>query len=201
MRKSNPLDWPEGWARTADRVPSRFSIGFVSAREQLMRELNLLGAVNIVITSNLPTRANGMPYAAASRVGDPGVAVWWVQDSKEQVMACDRWIDARDNLHAIGLSIGSLRGLDRWGASDLVRRAFAGFTALPSGAPIARTWRDVLGNGGSWPKEMNVEELLWLAKGRFRNLMVAAHPDLGGGPALAIELNQAMAEAEKELIQ
>jgi hypothetical protein len=101
-------------------------------------------------------------------------------------------------------SVGAMRGLDRWGAGDVVSRAFAGFNALPPGsgdesipaAPKKRPWRDVI--GGAWPP-LDQAELLVLARSRHRTAIKTAHPDAGGSHELAAELNAALAEAEREL--
>ena len=58
-----PLQWPAGWPRT--RMPKLSKFGnytFEQARRELMRELNLLGARNVVISSNLRLRNDGFPY-------------------------------------------------------------------------------------------------------------------------------------------
>jgi hypothetical protein len=155
-----------------------------------------------VITSDLPKRNDGLPYANAS-CSDPGIAVWWVENGRELVIACDRWTTVALNMRAIDLSLEALRGLDRWGASEMVRRAFAGFAALPPGAPevpekpVRRNWREVfvvlaLGHLAN-------SDLLAIVKARHRKLIAEAHPDAGGDGAIAAELNAALDDAEKEL--
>ncbi len=148
-REPFPLQWPAGWPRTPSeaREPSRFgTVGMQQIGQTFFRrkgtlslydeckaviwELGHLRAVNIAITSNLPTRRDGKPMATG-RTDDPGIAVWWVVDDKEQVMACDRWESPAENLRAIVKSINALRGIERWGSSAIVEKAFAGFNALP----------------------------------------------------------------------
>jgi len=119
------------------------------------------------------------------------------------VMACDRWRTAAQNLRAIDMSLEALRGLDRWGASDMVERAFAGFAALPAGdgdspvPPMKRTWREVFNAVGL--ESLTKCELLAMLKWRHREMIKEAHPDAGGSHELAAELNAALAEAEQEL--
>lgn len=165
-------------------------------------------ASNIVITSDLPTRKDGLPYADA-RCSDPGIAVWWVQKGREQVIACDRWKDVTQNLRAIDMSLEALRGLDRWGASEMVERAFAGFAALPPGSsdtsytqppqPAKRSWREIFGLDVDKFSPLHDDDLLVLARARHRDRIKLAHPDAGGSHELAAELNAALAEAEEEL--
>lgn len=203
-REPFPLQWPEGWKRTSMRRVPQFIARFAKDRDAVIHQLKMRRASHIVITSDLPTRADGLPYANA-RCSDPGIAVWWVERGREQVIACDRWKNVDQNLRAIDMSLNALRALDRWGASEMVDRAFAGFAALPPGsgdeyvngtAPTRRPWREVL--GGVWP-ELEAIELLVLAKARHRKAIATAHPDAGGSHELAAELNTALAEAEQEL--
>jgi hypothetical protein len=138
MRQPYPLQWPPGWDRTSrqDREVARFRIGMADALDDLLHELDLLDAHSVVITSDLPVSGRtGLPYANG-RADDPGVAVWCVVGGKERVFACDRWDEPADNVRAIGKTIEALRGIERWGAADMVTRAFQGFAALPP-APVA----------------------------------------------------------------
>lgn len=214
-RSPFPLQWPDGFARTtaSDRIRSRFghrSSGQVSlsnARDTLLTELDRLGAANYVITSDLPVRNDGLPYADG-RSKDPGIAAWFILDDQERVFACDRWLSHAENMMAIAKSIEAMRGLDRWGMADVVKRVIGGFNALPPGSdddvhvppsPKKRPWREVLGEGcGPWP-ELDNDELLVLARSRHRKLIKFNHPDAGGDVAIAAELNVALAEAEQEL--
>lgn len=204
MREPFPLQWPEGWARTnaADRTRSRFGVrgqvSFSQVRTELLHELDLLGAANAIITSDLPVRHDGLPYATNRLDGDPGIAVWFVLDDKERVFPCDKWRSHAENMQAIAKSIEALRGLERWGVGDVVTRAFSGFNALPPGPSPepARSWREVL--GGVWP-ELARAELLVIARARHRAAIRTAHPDAGGSHELAAELNAAIAAAELEL--
>lgn len=207
MRSPFPLQWPDNWPRTPaeQRPDGRFRLSLTMAVRELQRELFRLGATDAVITSDLPVKGDGTPYADG-RASDPGIAVWFTLDGAEHVLACDRWTDAADNLRAIGCSIEALRGLKRWGAADLVNRAFTGFRALPAGTPPQRGWREVF---GPYPeltpavvKKMSedqranlVAHLRLLHRERIRT----AHPDGGGSDAAAAELNVALDAAEREL--
>lgn len=211
-REPFPLQWPEGWKRTAIRSKSKFGhkgsgqVSLSNALFFLREELQRLGARNAVITSDLPTRNDGLPYADG-RATDPGIAVWFVLDGHERVFACDKWKSAAENMQSIALSIEAMRGLTRWGASDIVTRAFTGFSALPPGSgddgaaapppkPV-RTWRQVFGVEAF--ETLGPDDLLAVVRGRHRAQIKTAHPDAGGSHDLAAELNAALAEAEREL--
>jgi hypothetical protein len=215
-RRPYPLQWPPGSRRTSskERVPSsfgrpepgRFGRSPPSAYEtakELHAELGRLGAANAVITSQLPTRHDGLPYADG-RSEDPGIAVWFVLDGHERVFACDKWCTPGENLRAIAKSIEALRGLERWGMADVVSKAFAGFAALPSGAPappVKRDWREVFGVEALVDTLLasSTDDLIAVVKARHRKLIAEHHPDAGGDVARAAELNAALDEAEKEL--
>ena len=202
-RSPYPLQWPPGVLRSSWRRAAAFSPRFAEDRDAIIRWLRKRGS-QIVITSNLPTNRAGLPISSGNRGDDPGIAVWWVEKGKERVIACDRWRTASDNMRAIMKTIEALRGIERWGSAQMVDAAFAGFAALPPGStssmpstPQQPPWREVL--GGTWPDDLDDEDLLALAKSRHRKAMLAAHPDKGGDPELATRLNLALAEAEAEI--
>src|SRR5258708_200630 len=153
MTQAYPLLWPEGWPRTPAahrRNTSPVTTTFDGARRQLLNELQLLGAMSAVISSNLPLRVDGQPYADAARrrMDDPGVALYFTLDTRAVVMARDVFWNVHDNLRSIGHAIEHLRGLERHGGAHMMERAFGGFTALPppQGArPVPVDWRHELG--------------------------------------------------------
>lgn len=77
MTVAYPLQWPEGWPRTpygARETDARFrgptyGLTFGRARDQMLAELELLGAKNVVISSNLELRQDGLPYAKPTKTG------------------------------------------------------------------------------------------------------------------------------------
>ena len=181
-----PLSWPSGWKRTerGRRTRARYEVSFAQARDALLHSLRLLGARDVVISSNVPVKRNGMPYANPSEPDDSGVAVYWTRKGHPQVMACDCWIHIRSNLRAIGLTIDAMRQMQRAGASDLLDRAFAGFTALPMDAGHT-DWRvvlelenvvDIAQFEGSDDKPF----LRTCIREAFRRLARTCHPDTGG---------------------
>lgn len=185
-----PLEWPAGVPRCKRRTAARFKQhSFGRTRDHLLDELRMLGARSVVLSTNIELRNDGLPYANRRNPKDPGVAVYFVRKDEQLSMACDRWRAIVDNVHALALTVAAIRGLDRWGSSDLVNRAFAGFKALP---PPADDWRKVLG----------IEEqlaTLKIVRSRFLELAMDAHPDRGGDPAYMERLNVAMAAAEEDL--
>lgn len=68
-----PLAWPTGWPRTraSDRERSRFrnaravddQLSMSDATSRLIRECRLLGAANVIVSTNVAVRRDGLPYA------------------------------------------------------------------------------------------------------------------------------------------
>ncbi len=189
-----PLYWPEGRPRTEQhrRERSRFEVTFGHACHMLMRELRLLGARDVVLSTNVPLRNDGLPYASARPPQDQGVAVYFTYKKNQMCFACDRWDRVQDNVQAIRYTIEALRGVARWGTGDMMEAAFQGFTALP--APNqARTWREVLGLP-SGPQDMERIVAAW------RRLRSQHHPDKGGDPEKFNEVQRAYVQAESEIL-
>lgn len=134
--QSYPLDWPPAWPRCKWVQDARFGKrSLPQAVSNLMHELSLLGAKSIVISTNLALRkSDGLPKSGQCQPMDRGAAVYFELKKKPQCIPCDRWKKIEDNIWAISLSIGALRGLNRWGAKEMVDAAFTGFKALPETA-------------------------------------------------------------------
>jgi hypothetical protein len=189
MIEAYPLKWPEGYPRTKFTSKSKFHASFSSARDGIISELRLMGATLPIISSNIALRKDGLPYSGMAQPADKGIAVYFVYKKKQHVLACDRWNKVEDNLRAVELAISAMRGLERWGVSQIMERAFSGFAALP--APEEDGWWSVLGV----PKNvsLDVAELAYKAKIRY------AHPDAGGSAEVAAKINRAIAQARAEL--
>lgn len=184
-----PLYWPEGWPRTKRRVPGNFDSSFAKSRDLVVAEIHRMGGRYVVLSSNIPLRRDGLPYAGQTEPSDPGVAVYFEKDGKQMVFACDRYDRTWKNLRAIGKTIEAIRGIERWGASDMMERALSAFVALP--AP--RDWRKVLGLQNGSPTKAEIEA-------RYRQLAIERHPDKGGSADAMAELNNARDTALREII-
>lgn len=188
MTEAYPLYWPKNRPRTLQvkRTYSRFKTTFGAAVRKVVGELRNLGARYPVISTNVPLRNDGLPYASCKKVDDPGVAVYFEYKGKQTCFACDRWLSVEENIYAIAQTINAMRGIARWGTGDMLDAAFSGFSALP--AP--ETWRDALGN----PKN------LLEAESNYRAAARNAHPDAGGSHEEMTRLNNAIEQARKELL-
>ncbi len=156
-----------------------------------MRELQLLKAYKVIISSNVPLRRDGLPYANYRQPEDPGVAVYF-QLNKPHVLACDHWNCVKDNLRAIGLHVAAIRGIERWGVGS-VEQAFTGYQALPESSSdnsAHKSWWIVLQvDPGATPAQI---------KEAYRALARKHHPDVNGNGDQMATINRAWEEAQRE---
>lgn len=207
-----PLQWPEGWRRTdpAKRSFGRFGsskqtsqnyrhkqdVTIYEATTRLLQELQRMGVAqdDIVVSTNVPTRLDGLPRSDAKAPADPGAAVYWVDalaGGQRRCMAIDRYTKVEQNIAALAATIDAMRAIERHGGAEILDRAFTGFAALP--APIAagmkRPWREVLEYGNGPANEAEIQR-------NYRILAKAFHPDKeGGSDQKMAELNAARDEA------
>lgn len=166
-----PLHWPIGWPRAKHPESSRFDTSFAKARDALFSELRMMEAKNIILSTNIPLRQDGIPYAIRRQPDNRGVAVYFKYKGKNMTFACDRWMNVEDNVQAVRKTIEALRGIDRWGASDMIERAFTGFVALSDQS--SETWWVVLGVNEDSPQR-TVDDA-------YKKMRVKYHPDKFNG--------------------
>lgn len=174
-----PLTWPPGKPKQGGREQSLFRTNLGKAITNLQREVKLMSGTNLVISSNLPLRKDGVPMARAGYIGDPGVAVYFDLKKKPMCFACDRWNKVDDNMQAIAATITALRSIERWGSGSMVEQAFTGFAALP--AP-EQPWQ-VLGVSSHATKD-EIDTA-------YRRLASEHHPDKGGDEQRMMRINAA----------
>ena len=159
-----PLSWPQNWKRTPrhQRKAARFSRGdrkyssdgassWVRQRQlsvadaigRLLAELTRLGVRDgdVLISTNIKVRLDGLPYSNQTEPEDCGVAVYFRLNKADRVLACDTWTRVADNLAAVAAHIVAIRAIDRYGVGTL-DQAFAGYVGLPA---RGATWRTTLG--------------------------------------------------------
>jgi hypothetical protein len=181
-----PLAWPDGWPRTTSLQVSKFKTATDKARKKLLGEISLMGGTMPVISSNVPLRADGHLRADREPV-DAGVAVYFQRNGRGMVFACDRYDYVRDNLHALALTIEAMRGIERWGASEMMERAFSGFLQL-----------NAENDGTSWWKtlQLSPDATVEQIERAYREFAKLAHPDAPGGSDTAMSaLNLARDQA------
>jgi len=127
-------------------------------------------------------RQDGYPRADARQPEDPGVAVYFTRKKKPVCFACDKFDRVWKNMRAIQRTIEAMRGIERWGSSQLLERAFQGFAALPERTGAA--WWDVLGVSAN----ASADEI----RQAYRELARVRHPDAGGTHEGFVALQEAL---------
>lgn len=193
MIEAFPLQWPPSWPRTkyTERHPNMVR-NFTRNRDEVVKQLDMLGASSIVMSTNMQLRKDGLPYSGQKQPEDTGVAVYFSLNGEQQCVPCDKWDTVDQNLRAIALTIEALRGIERWGAKEMVNAAFRGFKALPQ--PIItpeptrphRDWWIVLGVYS----DAKVEQV----RSAYREALKLHHPDVGGNLPDFKEVQQAFKE-------
>lgn len=176
--------WPDGWARTPDyrRRAWPNPMSHYRALQELGWEVERLGGSCLNVMTSTPPRKDGRPRARAID-NDPGVAAWFDLDGKQTVIACDTYDSIIGNMRAIAKTIEALRGLERWGSTEIGRRTMQAFEALPP----PKTWRDILGVGLNATKDE--------IDAAYRSKARQHHPDFGGDHGLMAEVNAAYEQA------
>lgn len=190
MSQAYPLAWPPGWPRTepSRREVSKFKTTVHGALSFLEDEVRRLGGKQLVISSNCSL--------GQSRPADPGVCAYFHYQGINAAIPCDRWRTPEDNLHAIAKTIEAMRGIERWGAKNMIKAAFTGFAALPApGHTSGRGWRDVLELPES---DFPVLDKSMVEK-KYRTLAQKKHPDKGGDAQAFHELTVARDQAIESL--
>lgn len=198
-----PLTWPTNWKRTnkSDRKRAKFEMrGDVGYRrlsmaggiERVMDQLARLGVTtreDVVISTNVRTRLDGLPYGNEPEPADPGVAVYWriAHGAKTQSMAIDIYDRVADNVGAVALTISYMRGIERHGGAEILERVFLGFQQIEP--PI--DWKKILGIEG----EVTVDKI----QSAYRKLALKHHPDHGGNADAFADLNAAVVAAKASL--
>lgn len=203
--ESYPLSWPIGWPRTPRHKVSRAKFGvrvqrgdnsykskdavtLYVGRERVLDEMKRLGATQVLFSTNIPTRNDGLPYSKAREPDDHGVAVYFRIKGEPRVLACDKWDRVADNMAALAAHVDAVRGQLRWGVGTL-EQAFGGYKALPA-MDARRTWWQIL--------QVTEGASVATIEDARRALLMQHHPDRGGHGNEAAEINAAYDQACRE---
>jgi hypothetical protein len=141
-----PLSWPAGYPVTEHRIESKFSCTFAQARDGIFNQIDLLGAKTFFISCNVQRNKKGDLVEGRLIYDNPGVALYFNYKGEDKVIACDKWKYIHENLRAVEKSLEAIRGLERWGCSDIISRAMGGLKELAENAGESNgAWWQVLG--------------------------------------------------------
>ena len=193
-----PLQWPEGWKRmpSYQRKSATFkrqgkALTVFDGVQRVLDELQRLGVHqdDVIVSTNLQTRLDGLPRSNQARPSDPGVCVYWQKSPKEPMrcMAVDRYDEVQDNLAAVAATLEAMRSIERHGGAAILDRAFTGFAALPAPVGGKRDWWTVL----ELPSTASQAEI----RDAFNRLAREHHPDRGGSDERMAEIIRARDEA------
>ncbi len=213
VKQAYPLDWPPTWRRTSMHLRKRAKFvkqvngyqdvwrngqkvkeyGRLRDRElsvsdatlRVRAELERMGidSDDVVISSNVELRLDGLPRSGQRQPADPGACVYWRKGKTARCMAIDLYDRVEDNLAAIAATLDAMRAIERHGGAAILDRAFMGFAALP--AP-EQPWQ-VLELETSFPTRQEIDEA-------HRRLAMKHHPDRGGSHDAMSRINTARDE-------
>ncbi|MDP2369360.1 J domain-containing protein [Rhodoferax sp.] len=191
-----PLQWPTGWKRTPYglRKYGQFKrdgrdLPVTDGVGRVLAELERLGVAehDVVVSTNVRTRMDGLPRSGEPKPVDPGACVYWKKTDKDptRCMAVDRYTEVADNLAAIAATLEAMRAIERHGGAAILDRAFTGFAALPAPAAGQRDWWTVLG----LQPDATAEQI----RDAHKRMRSTLHPDRpgSGDEARMAELNVA----------
>lgn len=188
MIEAFPLYWPAGYSRSKGQINSRFKVTMDKAQRFLRTEIDRLKGTDLIISTNVPVKSNGLLYADWMRrkIDDPGAAIYFKYNGKNVSMCCDQYERVWENIYALAKGIEAIRGMQRWGVSDFIDRAFTGFKALPENV-VSDTWYNVL----------EVDQFASYSEiyQAYLNKAKTAHPDAGGNDELFIKIRSAYDQA------
>lgn len=203
----SPLSWPSHRPRTPvhRRQSGKFKqhggpITVAGAMDRVEIEVQRLGGINALLSSNLDLRIDGRPRSGGARPADPGVCLYFSLKARPFALACDTYTDAAQNIAALAAHLDATRAITRHGVASAAETLQA-FSALPppAAAPVPRTCWEVLGLSRHAVMALPSTVRLAAVNEAFRTLSRETHPDTGGDPAAQAELNAARDQALKEI--
>lgn len=188
MIEAYPLQWPTGFKRTKKPISSRFGKHTLKrVRNELRHEIRRLNGDRLIISTNMKTRKDGDVYSNAKEPEDSGIAIYFHLKGEQRCLACDQYEHVWENTYALACTIRAMRGIDRWGASEILDRIFTGFIALTVDAGMA--WHAILGVS---PDASDKE-----VRAAYRRKLKEVHPDAGGSNEEFYEIERAWEKYQK----
>lgn len=206
--ESYPLTWPQGWKRTTESARRYAQFGVkkqnpaysfsskqkLTVSEGVIRTLESLQKMgvdkqDVIISTNIRVRLDGMPRSGEKEPSDPGVAVYWrtTPTAPMRCMAIDQYLTVAGNLGAIAATLEAMRAIERHGGAEVMERQFTGFKALEA-ENAGESWWTTLGVEAS----ASADEI----EAGYKRQLRIVHPDVEGGSHEAMQkLNLARDQA------
>jgi hypothetical protein len=198
--RAYPLAWPVGWKRTQagvrkvaqfqktelkQTVTGSYRTGkwltVKDGRHRVLAELGRMGVRrdDVVVSTNMELRLDGMPRSDRREPSDPGAAIYWRQKpgAPMRCMAIDRYTTVADNLAALAATLEAMRAIERHGGAEILNRTFEGFKQLAAENEGPSWWGVLQVRAGA-----TVEEI----EAAYRTLAKIAHPDRATGSTAAM---------------
>lgn len=175
-----PLDWPFGYSRTtkADITWSRFDQTMDKEQQALKIEINRLKADDLIISTNIRVYKNSENFYAQDlnkSLEDNGVAIYFKYKGKDIAMCCDKYNKIWENMYALAKGIEALRGMERWGVSDFIEKAFTGFQAIAEKSEMfSRSIWEILGLNEKPESTVIIHQC-------YKKMTKECHPDMPNG--------------------
>lgn len=177
---NKPIEkWPG--ASTKDRKRAQFTTPYGKTLQLLEKELEYLGASNVVIQIALEwkdIRNDGRPRAGA-RPSHPGIILSF--DSKKKgplSFPCDTYDSFEDNLRAISLALTALRAVDRYGVTQRGEQ-YHGWKALPETSTSSEEAALFISKASGYTQEKILKDPE-TRESAYKIAARAMHPDMGG---------------------
>lgn len=171
-----------GLMRRVHAYNRKSNLSVADATNRVLQELQRMGfhRDDVVISTNVELRLDGLPRSNQRAPDDPGAAVYWRKGKESRCMAIDCYDRVEDNLVAIAATLDAMRAIERHGGAMILDRVFQGFTALPS----PESWWQVLGLKGPNASRDEIDQA-------HRRLSMKHHPDRGGDNETMSRINRA----------
>lgn len=195
--------WPRPF--TKNRKWGSFQVSYLRTLKDLEKELNHLGAKNVVIEADFRADdicLDGLPRANARKPGHPGVIVSFDSHKGPLSFACDAFEEWQSNLRGIALTLERLRLVDLYGVTQSGEQ-YKGWAALPpsGGSETFETKEAAAGwlaaRSDTGHIMIDVLNVVPVRTNVIRELTRRFHPDNGGDPADFRRLQNAKEILEK----
>ena len=188
-----PLLWAMGRQRAKQRDAVLTKVSLARATDDVLYELQLLNAVEVVISCNVEPlpQFSGYPERYEAPI-DPGVAVYFTLDGIPYSVTCDAFEAVQGNMRDLGQLLREKRMLNQLHRSATIEREFAGYKAagIPvEASPRRKPWWKVLYVSPDAPLEV--------VEAAYKGLAKLVHSDLTPhrNDVAMTELNRAVEEA------